>query len=37
MMIVTQGYGEEDKDLIIADIEVSVEVDGIINVEVVVE
>lgn len=37
MMIVTQGYGEEDKDLIIADIDVKVEVDGIVNVEVVVE
>ena len=37
MMIVTQGYGEEDKDIIIADIDVAVEVDGIIDVEVVVE
>lgn len=37
MMIVTQGYGEEDKDIIVADIKVAVEVDGVINVEVVVE
>lgn len=34
MQIITQGYGEENKDIIIAEIEVTVEVDGIIDVEV---
>jgi hypothetical protein len=32
MMIVTQGYGEETD--VIADVDISIEIDGIINVEV---
>jgi len=35
MMIITQGYGKETD--VVTDVDVSVEVDGIVNVEVEVE